>query len=400
MPFLSPDIANDIAQSYQQALDESVHFSFKTINSNIEKGGLRLQTEQALDLPYVSARTLLADGIYLPTDYQANAGKTASLFKVVKAAALNENPEEAEPQTLAEIEFVKTLLPELKNTALVAGAQHIDVRMRQLLIPTENNQYLSLSPLTAAGLCHIINQQVDAVKAEVDELGKASTLKKLKTAVFGIGGANPQNVGSLVRAMQRPIVVDAPTINPNIRKALAIYYRGFDYHFNHCTQDFIDYAFVWMHQSELTQDSYFPTIDVHSPMTRMKVRNEGMGSHPRLVNEGDERLRKSELKFIAAIVRSVLSQGEAQFLFLKKYQDYLPRHDPMQGNSKWTDNAAGYVTQGLIDPVLQKRDDWQQLFALQLTRRILDHEYIEGIRLSVDDNAFEFFVRLIKRMLP
>lgn len=386
------EIEPEVADIYRQALDESVHFSFKTINSNIEKGGLRLQTEQALDLPYVSARTLLADGIYLPTDYQANAGKTASLFKVVKAAALDEKPEDAEDQTLQEIAFVKTILPDLKSTALVAGAQHIDVRMKQLLIPSDNNHYTSLSPLTAAGICHVINQQVDAVKAEVGELGKESTLRKIKTAVFGIGGANPQNVGSLVRAMQRPILVEAPTINANIRKALAIYHNGFDYHFKHCTQDFIDYAFVWNEQSKHASGQ-------SAPATKMMVRNEGMGSHPRLVTEIDERLRKSELKFIAAVVDSVLRQGQRQFLFLTQYEDYLPRQ-VQPSNSIWISDSVGYVTQGLIDPNLQKRDDWQHLFALQLTRSILNHEYIDGVKLSVDDNAFEFFVRLIKRMLP
>ena len=65
---------------YQQALVESVHHSLKTINSNIEKGGIRLSHSQALDLPYISARTLLADHLLVPTDYQANAGKTATLF--------------------------------------------------------------------------------------------------------------------------------------------------------------------------------------------------------------------------------------------------------------------------------------------------------------------------------
>ena len=68
---------------YQQALAESVHYSVKTVNSNIEKGGIRLAQSHALNLPYISARTLLADDFLVPTDYQAKAGITATLFKVV-----------------------------------------------------------------------------------------------------------------------------------------------------------------------------------------------------------------------------------------------------------------------------------------------------------------------------
>ncbi|ETR24106.1 hypothetical protein RQ80_18765 [Acinetobacter baumannii] len=81
-----PEPQTDI---FINALEESVHFSLKTINSNIEKGGIRLSKQQALDLPYLSARTLLNEDFLIPTDYQANAGKTASIFKVVKAAMIN-----------------------------------------------------------------------------------------------------------------------------------------------------------------------------------------------------------------------------------------------------------------------------------------------------------------------
>ncbi|RYY78286.1 MAG: hypothetical protein EOO69_11210 [Moraxellaceae bacterium] len=394
------DPEQETADIYQQALLESVHFSFKTTNSNIEKGGIRLNQQQALDLPYVSARTLLADDIYLPTDYQANAGKTASVFKVVKAALLNDSTEEQEVQTVQDMERVKHMLPALKTQNLIAGAQHIDVRMRQLLIPDAEGEYISISPLTAAGLCHLVNQQVDQVKAQVEQQGKEGSLRKVKTAVLGIGGSNPQNVGSLVRAMQRPILVDAPGIKPDVRKALAIYHRGFDYHFNDCMQDFRDYAFVWADQAELTQQIYFPSIGVNAPKTTRKVRNDGMESHPRLIAEGDMRLRYSELKFIRNILRSVLQQGISHFLLLQQYEGILPV--PVEGQvSKWLNPSVDYVTQGLIDKDIQKREDWQHLFALQLAQRIINFKDKNEVRLlSVDDNALGFFVRLSKRMLP
>lgn len=392
------DINVEVAETYRQALQESVHVSFKTTNSNIEKGGVRLNIDQLLDLPYVSARTLLVDDIYIPVDYQANAGKTATLFKTIKAAALNEPPEEADEQTLAELGFVASLLPDLKKQALVAGDKHIDVRMRQLLIPKDDG-YISLSPLTAAGLCHIVNIEVDAVKQRVESLGKDAPLNKLKTALIGIGGSNIQNVGSLVKAMRQPVLVSAPQLNKYIRKALAIYHQGFDYHFNGCAQDFKDYERMWWEQSSSTQRGSVPSAGIYSPKTDMVVRNEGMESHPRLIDEGDERLKISELDFIVAVVKSVLAQGEQHFLYLKKYEDFLPF---VKGQaSKWSDPSVDYVTQGLINKEFQRRDDWQHLFAVQLTQRIINHRHPNGIKvLSADDNAAPFFVRLIKRMLP
>lgn len=58
--------------------------SVKTVNSNIGKGGIRLAQSHALNLPYISARTLLADDFLVPTDYQANAVKLQLYLKSSK----------------------------------------------------------------------------------------------------------------------------------------------------------------------------------------------------------------------------------------------------------------------------------------------------------------------------
>lgn len=50
------DASNIPIDQYRQTLAESVHFSNKTINSNIEKGGIRLAKSQALDLNSISVR--------------------------------------------------------------------------------------------------------------------------------------------------------------------------------------------------------------------------------------------------------------------------------------------------------------------------------------------------------
>ncbi len=172
---------------FQQALAESVHFSLKTTNSNIEKGGIRLAQSQALDLPYISARTLLADDLLVPTDYQANAGKTATIFKAVKAAQLNEDLSEAEDEFKRNIAALKPHLKTAFSQPFSAGLDNIDIRMRQLLIP-KDGEYLSISPLSAAGVNLLLNAEVDALKEQRKIAGKDSKLKNIQTAVFGIGG--------------------------------------------------------------------------------------------------------------------------------------------------------------------------------------------------------------------
>ena len=113
---------------YQQALAESVHYSVKTVNSNIEKGGIRLAQSHALNLPYISARTLLADDFLVPTDYQANAGKTATLFKVVKAAQLDEELSEADEEFKQNVALLKPHLNKIFEQPFTAGLDIIDIR--------------------------------------------------------------------------------------------------------------------------------------------------------------------------------------------------------------------------------------------------------------------------------
>ena len=56
-------------ETYRHAIAELVHFSSKTVNSNAALVGVRLSPDDALDAPYVSARTLMARGVSLSLDY-------------------------------------------------------------------------------------------------------------------------------------------------------------------------------------------------------------------------------------------------------------------------------------------------------------------------------------------
>ena len=376
---------------YQQALAESVHYSVKTVNSNIEKGGIRLAQSHALDLPYISARTLLADDFLVPTDYQANAGKTATLFKVVKAAQLDEELSEADEEFKQNVALLKPHLNKIFEQPFTAGLDIIDIRMRQLLIP-KNNEYLSISPLSAAGLNLLINTEVDALKEQRKAEGKNTKLKNIKTAVFGIGGSNPQNVGSLVRSMQRPLVLDSPTQDPETRLAFQYFYKGFDYQISNAYinrtmyQELTEYAKSLIEQQKLSLKVGFHEHGIHAPFSNMQTR-------------------AAELTTIQKVIDDVLQQGQDILQILKAVANDLPSLKVLERKSRWSHPRVSLIAQGLINPELQQFEDWQQLFADDLARRITKHSYWKKeIKNTVDISLSEaeaksFLSRRIQELL-
>ncbi len=376
---------------YQQALAESVHHSLKTINSNIEKGGIRLAQSQALDKPYISARTLLRDDILIPTDYQANAGKTATLFKVIKAAQLNEDLSEADNEFKDHVNSLKPHLKKILEHPFSAGLDNIDIRMRQLLIP-KADEYLSISPLSAAGVNLLINIEVDVLKEQRKTEGKTSKLKNIQTAVFGIGGSNPQNVGSLVRSMQRPIVLSSPTLEPKKRLAFQYFYKGFDYIISNAYinqvlyQELTTYAKSLIEKQKLSFELGFHDHEIQAPFSNMKTR-------------------AAELSTIQKVVDDVLQQGQEILQFLKSIQDELPSSKVLERKSFWSHPRVSLISQGLINPELQQFEDWQKLFADDLAKKITKHSYWKkeiknnvGISLSEAD-AKNFLSRRIQELL-
>ncbi|MFU8927834.1 hypothetical protein [Acinetobacter puyangensis] len=386
---------------YRQALNESVHFSVKTINSNIEKGGIRLSQSQGLDLPYLSARTLLHEGFLIPTDYQANAGKTASIFKVVKAAMLDDDISTEDQEFQDHVRDLKPALSHAFDDFYSAGTDHIDIRMRQLLIPKDVG-YISISPLTAAGVNYLVNKEVDQIKE--DRKNKDSQFNNIQTAVFGIGGANPQNVGSLVRSMQRPITLDSPATDEAISKAFKVFYKGFDYYIpkkitfkddKKIVPDIILWAKILTQQliatAQNTHQKYLE-LDIHSPETNLKVR-------------------RAELFFLKHISNIVLYQGKLHLQILKNVQDKLPTINNIDAED--TDStkpltpllhpSVEFIKQGLIDPNL-RNDLWRIKFADDLAQKIIGQKFLldpaqPEIDIPLDQNAKAYIARRLREII-
>lgn len=378
---------------YQQALAESVHHSLKIVNSNIKGGGLRLAQKQALDLPYISARTLISENTHVPSTYHTNSGKSATLFKVVNALQLNEDLSEEDDEFKQHVLDLKPHLNTAFEQAFSSGLEIIDIRMRQLLIP-KDGEYVSLSPLSAAGVNLLLNRKFDTLKEQHKAQGKDSKLKNIQTAVFGIGGSNIQNVGTppLIRAIQRPIVLGSPTLEPKTRLAFQYFYKGFDYQISNAYinqamyQELTIYAKSLIEQQKLSHELNFHAHGIHLPFSNMKTR-------------------EAELSTILTVVNDVLAQGQHILSILKTVKDQLPSFKILDRKSFWSHPRISIITQGLINPELQQFEDWQTLFADDLAIKITKHSYWKkeiknnvGISLSETD-AKGFLSRRIQELL-
>ncbi|WP_445116235.1 hypothetical protein [Acinetobacter sp. WZC-1] len=389
---MSKTIEDDV---FQNSLKESVHFSFKTINSNIEKGGIRLSKKQALDLPYISARTLLNEDFLIPTDYQANAGKTASIFKVVKAAMLDDDISSEEVEFQHQVEQLKSSIHTVFDEPYQAGTEYIDIRMRQVLIPKKDGEYLSISPLTAAGVNYLINQEVDFINEVRKE--KDSEFNRIQTAVFGIGGANPQNVGSLVRAMQRPVTLGSPQANEKTRQAFAVFYNGFKFNIlckikiskgeKQALQALEKWAGILNRQLIITVNNVIQNwhdLEIFAPTTNKKIREQ-------------------EILFLEIIVHDVLHQASIQKNILEEAESILPAMDEIERPSFWVHPSLSLVVQGLIDPELRD-DHWRIKFADHLARKITNTTFSvemesQTVEITLDHHAEGYITRRLREMI-
>ncbi|WP_300832084.1 hypothetical protein, partial [uncultured Bilophila sp.] len=238
-------------ETYRDTIAELVHFSSKTVNSNAALVGVRLASDDALDAPYVSARTLMARNISLSLDYGKGGAAMAGICKQVNAVVRNTPfAKDASPEERAAIEKAMT---DACSSSFSVGLGYVDHRLRQILIPKEGSEggYVSMTPITAGGVCELLFEKNNGLvsshnaaceearkhagKPEGDENGGSAPhmeICKLRQAQFGIGGSNPQNVGGLVRAMQRPLFVDAPRSTDDLRTAFSFYYKGISLDFS------------------------------------------------------------------------------------------------------------------------------------------------------------------------
>jgi hypothetical protein len=211
-------------QDYRLAASQGVHHSAKLTNSNAPAAGVRLARERRLDLPYVAVSTVAQSRL----DYLKNTGSTATVWAQINRAAAGDAAEAAP----AELAAIETALGDTDSPYEV-GTDAVHKRLRQIVLQDAEGADFALSPLNSAGLSAVVDERLRSERQAAEQAwadqAKNPRLKPLqrRRAFLGLGGANPQNVGGLVRHTQRPLFFSAPREDRELRAALALYHRGY-----------------------------------------------------------------------------------------------------------------------------------------------------------------------------
>lgn len=252
--------------------DNLIHFSQKISQSNAPAGGIRLSSEQALDMPYVSARTHLHDlstgvaSALIELDYAHSADSVH--LKRVRMCLGEEvsNPPEL-PFSMSQKDEIATAYRSAASgespLAVTSPRKPPLSRLKQILLPGHTSgSYISVSPLNSAGMAKLFadthgirKQTLDELKAKRDhakkqvesvkDLGgeeKASLLDEVQALTQAInrirfiprvstleyGGSNPRNIGGRIHeGLSRPFVFNrVPTENPEIKHAFHTHFNG------------------------------------------------------------------------------------------------------------------------------------------------------------------------------
>jgi hypothetical protein len=348
---------------YHQVVEKLIHFSSKTVNSNATASGIRLARAAALNLPYVSARTLMGAGRKLSLDYLEGGATQAGKMKQINAVLANS--EFAQGALQEEREAILAAVSKAEESSYGTGLSVVDSRLRQILVPKQDSigGYVSLTPITAGGVCDYLFNSEDGLlrrhnaQAKEERTNEERERRAIAQAQFGIGGANPQNVGSLVRSMTRPIFVKGPVSDSSIKRAYGLYYKGISVS--------VSGRSILSEVLQQYRALRLKIADANCPLSPMELRNQ-------------------EEQLVVSIVESVMSIGADALDCLRLYDYALPHEnlfpDEGEGYELISRNVPG-VIRGLIDPRLRDLDyrgssqgrpmDWPREAADYIASRIL-----------------------------
>lgn len=358
-------------ETYRQEAKRLVHFNSKTVNSNASLVGIRLGTDAAVDLPYISLRTLLGSGLSFPLDYAEGGAGKAGIVKQINWV-LADSPD-AKDAGAEEKAAIIAGIAAANASGYSTGTEYVDHRLRQVLVPKKDapEGYVSMTPITASSICPLFFAKEHGLVPQHNEAAKAAegSMRKLRQAQFGIGGSNPQNIGSFVRSiMQQPLMVAAPGVSTSVRDAFSLYYKG------------------------MPLDTHAPGVFRQAVQQYAHFREAMLNPH---VDDAAITLREREQEeaFMAAIARGVLDMAAEARELLTRHVHLLPEEDMLQEldpprYALVSPRVQPAELRGLLDPPLRARcENWPRSMARLVVAKMLAPHKSSGHSLFKLDSS-------------
>ena len=342
---------------YQEQFSTSVHFSFKTINSNIREGGIRIcPTQDSIDLPFLSLRTTIDQELSTRIiDYTKNTGNIATVFKHLRIAKQGDEKEELDNPAK-----IISIANKASQGRYELNTESISPRLKQVLLPVGNDnhqEYLSVTPITAGGLLKQVNQVIQQHNLSA----KDKKHGYIAQAYLGVGGANKQNVGSLAGEFQRPLFFSAPKEDPDLKFAWRIYYKGMSVKLSHdAMKDYFD----WRQSMLLKNGGYMPS---------------------------NLRTKNAEESHLKNIVNYLLARSRHHQKLLKSYQSKLP-------NGELINPKLNIVQQGFLDSLMRDYQ-WRELTANLISQEIANFRFADDKQIGLNQTGIQANAKVIERLL-
>ena len=345
-------------EEYQVAINEMVHHSFKMTHSAVQPGGVRVSSEDALELPYISVRTLMGSGQTVLTDTFGKGPSSINIHQQITSVACGA-AHLAPPE---DVSIIEGYLAEASKNGYVK-CDPISPRLRQILLPTDAG-YLAVTPLSAAGVGLLLTEALERLNNRIDEQNKdkkntVKPLKKIKRGRVPLGGSKPFNVGNLVYKTTSPLIASFPTAENTLRYALSLHHNG-------------------------VTSLRFPDTLVHEYTA---WRNELAGA-----TDSNQAAREEHRGYLKRFVRHWLTLGADAHDIICEHRSELPDPD------KLLSSALSAFEQGLIDP--EVRDShWNYLFASRLAKRLSVLEFETRRRFEYSQSDINTIATMVRDIL-
>lgn len=324
---------------YAEAASGLAMFNSKLVNTNAPLTWVRLDSNAAIDLPYVSVRTLMSRGFDVPLDcpnthWENLDGQKVYAQKVYRQMSANDGDYDSVPSD--ELREAKKILQEKSVLAGSGNTSFVDRRLRQILL-RKRDTYVSITPLPSSGLSQVLFSQGGLVHEHnaLIKAGSDSQSCKIRLASLKYGGSNSQNASFFTGNIQNLIFVPVPSPSESLRKAFALFYQGV--------------------RIDFERDSELSSLLKEYCDFRARLKLDDS----RVKASSNIRERDEEKRLIGKIAKAVLSRGK------KARQEIEANIDKISGGMyERIEDAADYVNKqtgsavmtGLLIPSFRSHD--------------------------------------------